>query len=168
MVRVEPSQLPLAARLFGAADRRWDKAGGQFSGFTGLSRVRDECLTVVRRGLKREEFAGEYRSGYRMTVDEVAAIDAETYDKTGAVRHLHAASPLTSREQEVANLVAEGLSNREIARTLTISPRTAESHVDHILTKLDVSSRTQIAAWVLSRHRAEGRTFYDRMGDGRE
>ena len=162
------ANFPLAARLFGAADRRWDKAGGQFSGFTGLSRVRDECLTVVRRALKREEFAGEYRSGYRMTVEEVAEIDAETYDKTGAARHKQDASPLTSREQEVANLIAEGLSNREIARTLTISPRTAESHVDHILTKLDVSSRTQIAAWVLSRHRAERRTSYDRTGGVRE
>ncbi|MFI8566434.1 LuxR C-terminal-related transcriptional regulator [Rhodococcus sp. NPDC078407] len=145
----------LAARLFGAADRRWDQVGGQFSGFTGLSRVRDECLTLVRRSQNSEEFSAEYRTGHRMTVDDVAAIGTEAYYKTDAIHHQDEPSPLTNREEEVARLIAEGLSNREIARTLTISPRTAESHVDHILTKLSVSSRTQIAAWVLGRRSAE-------------
>ena len=45
--------------------------------------------------------------------------------------------------------MAEGLSNRDIAQRLTISPRTAESHVDHILTKLNLSNRTQVVAWIL-------------------
>ena len=54
---------------------------------------------------------------------------------------------LTRRESEVAALVGEGLSNRQIARRLTISERTAESHVQHVLTKLGFSSRSQIAVW---------------------
>jgi non-specific serine/threonine protein kinase len=54
---------------------------------------------------------------------------------------------LTRREREVAELVAEGLSNKEIADRLVISPRTAEGHVERILTKLGFTSRTQIAAW---------------------
>lgn len=59
------------------------------------------------------------------------------------------ASPglLTRREQEVAALVARGLSNAEIAATLVISDRTAETHVRHIMDKLGFSNRTQIAAW---------------------
>ena len=55
---------------------------------------------------------------------------------------------LTRRELQVAHLVAEGLSNREIASRLTISTRTAESHIEHLLGKLGLNSRAQIAAWV--------------------
>jgi DNA-binding CsgD family transcriptional regulator len=54
---------------------------------------------------------------------------------------------LTRRESEVAALVGEGLTNRQIARRLTISERTAESHVQHVLMKLGFSSRSQIAVW---------------------
>ena len=56
-------------------------------------------------------------------------------------------SALTSREIEVATLVAEGLTNRQIADRLVISERTAQNHVQHILTKLGFTSRSQIAAW---------------------
>jgi DNA-binding NarL/FixJ family response regulator len=55
---------------------------------------------------------------------------------------------LTSREHEVAVLVARGLSNADIARRLVISQRTAESHVANILTKRGFTSRSQIAAWI--------------------
>ncbi|WP_433521443.1 response regulator transcription factor [Nocardia pseudovaccinii] len=55
---------------------------------------------------------------------------------------------LTKRERQVAELVAEGLTNREIAARLVISPRTAERHVEHLLTKLGFTSRAQIAAWI--------------------
>jgi DNA-binding CsgD family transcriptional regulator len=54
---------------------------------------------------------------------------------------------LTPREREVAELVAAGLSNRQIAERLVISERTAEAHVEHIRAKLDCRSRAQVAAW---------------------
>src|SRR6266702_3981625 len=57
---------------------------------------------------------------------------------------------LSRREREVAVLVARGLTNREIARTLFVSERTAENHVQHILAKLGFGSRAQIAAWAVS------------------
>jgi DNA-binding NarL/FixJ family response regulator len=59
---------------------------------------------------------------------------------------------LTRREREIAELIAEGLSNREIAERLVIAKRTADSHVEHILAKLGFNSRTQIATWTVSRH----------------
>jgi DNA-binding CsgD family transcriptional regulator len=62
-----------------------------------------------------------------------------------------AAEPLTVREREIAGLVAEGLSNKAIARKLVISERTAQNHVQHILVKLGFSNRAQIAAWAVSR-----------------
>ncbi|MFF0494244.1 ATP-binding protein [Nocardia sp. NPDC004068] len=54
---------------------------------------------------------------------------------------------LSRREREVARLVAQGLSNREIAAALVLSERTAQNHVQHILTKLGFTKRAQIAAW---------------------
>lgn len=55
---------------------------------------------------------------------------------------------MSSREWEVARLVAQGMSNKEIADALVISQRTAEGHVQKILVKLGFRSRTQVAAWV--------------------
>src|SRR5256885_12747627 len=52
-------------------------------------------------------------------------------------------TPLTRRERQIAELVAGGLSNRQIAARLVISRRTAETHVEHILVKLGFSSRSQ-------------------------
>lgn len=57
-------------------------------------------------------------------------------------------SLLTRRERQVADLVATGLSNRAIAERLVISRRTTENHVENILTKLGLSSRTPVAVWV--------------------
>jgi DNA-binding NarL/FixJ family response regulator len=54
---------------------------------------------------------------------------------------------LTPREREVAGLIAQGLSNRDIAARLVISARTAETHVQHIMVKLGLTARAQIAAW---------------------
>jgi len=57
---------------------------------------------------------------------------------------------LTRREREIAALVAQGLSNREIAGRLVIGPRTVETHVENILGKLGFTSRAQITAWYVS------------------
>jgi DNA-binding CsgD family transcriptional regulator len=57
-------------------------------------------------------------------------------------------APLTAREFQVARLVADGWTNPDIAAELGISPRTAASHVEHILTKLATSRRAAIGAWV--------------------
>jgi pimeloyl-ACP methyl ester carboxylesterase/DNA-binding CsgD family transcriptional regulator len=55
--------------------------------------------------------------------------------------------PLTARELQVADLIADGLTNAQIARTLSVSVRTVDAHVDHVRTKLGVRARTQIAVW---------------------
>ncbi|MBA2448896.1 MAG: helix-turn-helix transcriptional regulator [Chloroflexi bacterium] len=62
---------------------------------------------------------------------------------------------LTHRKEEIAALVARGLTSREIAEALVISPRTADTHVDNIRTKLGLQSRAQLAAWVVE-HRLAG------------
>jgi DNA-binding NarL/FixJ family response regulator len=64
------------------------------------------------------------------------------------------AGGLSPRELEVARLVTRGASNRQIAQELVLSERTIDSHVSHILRKLALSSRTQIATWVMEHRRA--------------
>ena len=59
-----------------------------------------------------------------------------------------ASGPLSPREREVAELVAQGLTSREIGARLYLSERTAQNHVQHILTKLNLANRSQIAVWV--------------------
>ena len=67
----------------------------------------------------------------------------------GRLERLSAADdPLSPRERQIAGLVADGLSNREIAARLVISERTAQNHVQHILGKLGFANRAQIAAWI--------------------
>ena len=61
------------------------------------------------------------------------------------------ASPLSRREQEVATLIARGLTNRQIANELVITEGTAANHVKHILNKLEFSSRAQVAVWAAER-----------------
>lgn len=70
-----------------------------------------------------------------------------------AVQRRPETGPLSPRELEVAALVADGRTNREIATALFISERTAQNHVQHILTKLGLDNRTQIAAWHMAQQR---------------
>jgi DNA-binding NarL/FixJ family response regulator len=60
-----------------------------------------------------------------------------------------AAAPLTGRERDVLVLVAQGRSNRDVARTLCIGERTVQTHLSHVLTKLGLESRTQAALWAV-------------------
>ena len=55
---------------------------------------------------------------------------------------------LSRREMEVARLVAEGLTNREIAMRLFVSERTVDGHLEHVREKLSVNTRAQVATWV--------------------
>jgi DNA-binding NarL/FixJ family response regulator len=58
---------------------------------------------------------------------------------------------LTEREREVATLIAQGLSNRDIAQTLVVAERTVTTHITSIFTKLGFTSRVQVATWASNR-----------------
>jgi DNA-binding NarL/FixJ family response regulator len=74
---------------------------------------------------------------------------------TLAATRQSASDALTAREREIASLMADGLSNHDIAERLVISEGTVEVHVKHILGKLGFRSRTQVAGWV-AHHQSEG------------
>ncbi|WP_328946340.1 helix-turn-helix transcriptional regulator [Streptomyces sp. NBC_00250] len=67
--------------------------------------------------------------------------------ETGSAQEEAPTVALTPREEQVAALVAQGMSNKQIAAQLVVSPRTVEGHVEHILAKLGFTSRAHIAAW---------------------
>ena len=86
---------------------------------------------------------GEPRATFERETAALLPAEARASRRTEAARY----GGLTAREREVARLVAEGKSNRNIAENLVLSERTVESHVTNILLKLSFTSRAQIAAW---------------------
>jgi non-specific serine/threonine protein kinase len=100
-------------------------------------------LAAARSGLTRAAFDNAWAAGGALTLEQ--AVD-------GLAKPPRAKSPtmLTSREREVAALVARGLTNRVIADELGIAPATAALHVEHVRGKLGFHSRAEIAAWVAS------------------
>ena len=107
-------------------------------------------LTVQTDPAAARPLAGEANAiATRLGMTAAAKASRSLLDGLGA--DVASSDPLTRREREVASLVAQGRSNREIADHLVLSERTVETHVSRILTKLDLTSRTQVAAWVLTR-----------------
>ena len=71
----------------------------------------------------------------------------EATERASALAAAEVVTALTARQQEVAGLVAEGLSNAEIARRLVLTPGTVANHMEHILRRLNLGSRVQVATW---------------------
>jgi non-specific serine/threonine protein kinase len=122
-----------------------------------LDRVeRERQIASVRQALGDERFAEVWADGQSMSLEQAVeyALTAPPFEGRLSVPSARPtpaglASPLSAREQEVAVLLARGLSNRQIAEELVISSRTASTHVAHILNKLGFSNRAQIAAWAV-------------------
>jgi len=97
-------------------------------------------------------FDRAFRGGVALSVGE--AVDAALGQVAGQVAarpsrtRATSSTALSRRELEIARLVAEGLTNREIASRLFISSRTVDTHVTNMLNKLGIGSRTQLARWV--------------------
>lgn len=101
-------------------------------------------MQTVRNALGNNRFSAACERGRKMSVSAARAY---------ALREQHTGTTtdtagLTKRERQVAELVAQGLTNKKIAGTLVISPRTAQGHVEKILAKLGFTSRARIAAWI--------------------
>jgi len=150
------------AGVAGAAGR-WDRAARRLGAAQALlpapvSRLGtvngdefDRTVAAARAHLGAAAFAAAWDAGQAMTLETAIADaldDLAPAPPPGRGRPAPAA-PLTRREREVAALVAEGLSNREIADRLVITERTAEGHVAHILNKLGARTRVQIATWIV-------------------
>jgi predicted ATPase/DNA-binding NarL/FixJ family response regulator len=96
--------------------------------------------------LDSQAFHAAWKKGRAVQFRAAVAYTTALVAAPALVRHC-----LTDREREVAALVAQGQSNRQIAQTLTVEVKTVEAHLTHILQKLGASSRVQIATWVVER-----------------
>ncbi|MFI1434360.1 ATP-binding protein [Streptomyces lydicus] len=144
-----------AAILFGGTNPLWQTLGAPLFGWTLLLAQRAKFETMARTKLGDAEFDAAFERGSALTVAETLALALREHTQP-ASEASRPASTLTRREREVAELVAQGLSNKDIAARLVISPRTAEGHVEKILTKLGFNTRTQVASWVVQQQ--SGRT----------
>jgi DNA-binding CsgD family transcriptional regulator len=129
----------------------------QHNGAVGFEVEADVELAVVLARRDRPGDADRARSLATRAANQAATLGMRPFvDRANGVKaQLSAAGRgslgLTRRELEVAELVGQGLTNREIARRLVLSERTAQNHVQHILTKLGLANRSQVAVWVNSR-----------------
>lgn len=130
------------ARLLGVLHLLWESLGGRLGAAPFMRARHLRVDAAVREALPAAAFDREFRRGARATVDEAMSYVLD--DPAGVPE-------LTRRESQVAELVAEGLTNKAIAARLTIAQRTAENHVERILDKLGFTSRTQLAVWTYER-----------------
>jgi predicted ATPase/DNA-binding CsgD family transcriptional regulator len=139
-----------AATLLGSAQELWDAIGTSPSTGQPVLRYHEECETSTRQELGEQAFEAALQEGRDLDLPAALAYAlGESVRATPAPAAIEAM--LTPREREVAQLIAQGASNKDIAAHLVISQRTAETHVENILVKLGVTSRSQVAAWVSER-----------------
>jgi predicted ATPase/DNA-binding NarL/FixJ family response regulator len=151
-------QAERTAWLLGAADQLWSATGRRLSGIAVLEVARQHAVTAARKALGERRYTAAYSRGAALDLDAVVRDaldkdcelpawrggDAGAAGGAAAAGALAMAARLTRREREIGNLVASGLSNREIGVRLFISKRTVDAHVDHIFGKLEISSRVQL------------------------
>ncbi len=149
-----------AARLFGAAETALEDVGSSMRPAQN-PRYR-ASVAELREKLGDDEFLRAWTDGRAMRLEDAmaSALAVEKPRVTSEVgprtRPRGTAADggefLTRREQEVVALLARGLTNREIASELTITERTAETHVSRVLSKLGLNRRAQLTAWAVEHH----------------
>jgi predicted ATPase/DNA-binding CsgD family transcriptional regulator len=141
-------QARLAAQLLGAAETVATGAGAIIIGpVVPLLAGAKESAVAAIGALK---FEAEFKIGKRLSREAAVRLALGESDHVDVATERIEAGPLAKREAEVARLVAEGLSNKQIGARLFISESTVASHIRSILNKLGFNSRAQIASWITS------------------
>ena len=148
-IACELGDAPRAAVLLGAADGLAQSVGSSAVVYSSLLVYHKNCELKALRELGDKTFEAIHYKGEHLGFDEAIAYALQEQPPASSARDTDASVSLTKRERQVADLIAEGLTNQAIADRLMISPRTAQGHVEHILAKLGFTSRTQVAAWVV-------------------
>ncbi|MGW4339751.1 protein kinase domain-containing protein [Rhodococcus koreensis] len=144
---------PRAAILLGAAEELGRSVGSVSVMYPNLVVYHKECEEKARQFLGRRAFESALRHGRDMDLAAAVAYTLGEQTPRGTSPATDSTVKLTKREQQVAELIGEGLTNKAIATKLVISERTAQGHVEHILQKLGFTSRARVAAWVAEQTR---------------
>ena len=149
-----------SARLWGAIEALRESFGATFSPVE--RHFYGPYIAAARAQLDEETWERAWAEGQAMTQEEAIeyALTEEEEPPAPSTVPVPDLPPtdkpsggLTRREEEVAVLVGQGLTNRQIAQEMSVSERTVHSHIRKILKKLGLSSRTQIATWVADQQR---------------
>jgi DNA-binding CsgD family transcriptional regulator len=148
--RVAEGRPQEAAQLLGASETIRTGAGATL--MPVMAPVVTQARDSATAALGAEKFAAEMDAGSRMTRDSAVelALGESIAPVDGAGDGSSGVELLARRESEVARLIADGLTNKQIGARLFISERTVETHVRSILNKLGFNTRAQIAAWMSS------------------
>jgi predicted ATPase/DNA-binding CsgD family transcriptional regulator len=145
-----------ASWLLGGAHPLWERAGGRLAAMSAFERLHTGAVTRCADALGGRRFADLFAQGARHPVEamiEFALNDAADPAAEPGTK-IRLPGQLTAREREIAGLVTDGLSNRQIAEKLFISRRTVDAHLDHIFSKLGITSRVTLTIQ-LREHSAE-------------
>lgn len=148
--KVEQGQLEQAAKIFGYAEALRAPIGSVIDPTDQPDYKR--IIFRIQSALRKEVFSAAWAEGQAMTLEqaidyalaepEPAAVEVSLKQKFGG---------LTAREREVAALIALGMSNREIAKTMIVGEKTVETYVTRILNKLGFKSRVEVATWAIEK-----------------
>ncbi|WP_435243053.1 ATP-binding protein [Streptomyces cucumeris] len=153
-----------AAFLLGAAQTAWQSAGIALPGLGRLLHHHSACEARLRGSLGDTAYTAAVTTGTKLTLDQAAdhAL-GEPPTPLVTLRPQHPPTPLTRRQRQVIELLAQGLTDKQIAAKLVLSSRTVEGHVHRLLAVLGFHTRTQIATWAMENapprqreHRATG------------
>jgi len=130
-----------SARLYGAADALRQRTGQVRLGI--FEAVHQASVAAVRDAMGENEFQSAWAEGAALSVEEVIAY---TQRRRGERKRPSSGwASLTPTERDVVRLVSEGLANNDIAARLFVSPRTVQTHLTHVYSKLGLTSRVQLA-----------------------
>jgi len=142
-----------AARLLGAVQAAMRSIGATL--FRHLLEDHEACVEQCSAALGEAKFQRALDAGAGLSFDEAVGLALGRRSPAPTGPEPEVVVRLTKRETEVAGLVAQGMTNKEIAEKVFISQRTAEGHVDRIMRKLGFTTRAQIAAWVVENRKEE-------------
>jgi predicted ATPase/DNA-binding CsgD family transcriptional regulator len=147
-VAASSGRLERAALLLGAGASLWQELGNPFLPYWRVHH--DGCEAAARTGLGEARYRARWEEGFALGWEQKIAAaleDTGATEQHSSTTGQEDVSELTARELEVARLVADGLSNPAIAAALFVSLATVKTHVSHILRKLGLESRAQLAGW---------------------
>ncbi|MFJ1709622.1 response regulator transcription factor [Kitasatospora sp. NPDC088346] len=142
-----------AAKHLGAAQRLRREFGSPFASLGRTTVHHAACEDLLRSALGDSAYEAHVRTGAASTPEQAVAL---ALPRSPAHANTPSQAPppaLTRREPEIALLLRQGLSDKQIAARLVISPRTARGHVQRILRRLGFTRRTQVATWIQDRSR---------------
>ena len=137
-----------AARLLGAAENLQAETGIRL--MQHMEPLIKQARETISASLGPTALESEMQAGKRMVWDDAIAyaLEEKKPSRVAGAPTKTGTMPLSKRELEIAELLSEGLSNKEIASRVFLSERTVETHVSNILDKLGVNSRVEISSWV--------------------